>query len=251
MASGAYGQRARLGIGPPQANPTVEPEISALLPADVAMYVSRLTSKQVAARDRLVEYLRNLDAALDRFDTLELDGYGFACTGSTYLLGSDEERRIVDGLSAARGYPIVTCAMAIIDALKFIGAETLAIYSLYPDWLHGASETFWSGQGFRIVATETINAQARDTREIYVQNPQDVADRMLASDPGADVSLITGTGLPSLTIIDQVAAQSDRTVLSSNLCLAWRLLKEVGVWSPSAGSAPSYPLLKDWRRDSP
>ena len=83
-----------------------------------------------------------------------------------------------------------------------------------------------------------------------MQNPQDVADLMSATDPGADVSLITGTGLPSLTIIDQVAAKSDRAVLSSNLCLAWRLLKEVGVWTPELAAAPGYPLLKDWRRDS-
>ena len=249
MSSGAYGSRARLGIGPPQANPTVEPEIAAMLPAGVAMYVSRLTSKQVAAQDRLVEYLGNLDGSLDRFDTLQLDAYGFACTGSTYLLGTDEEQRIVGALSQARGYPIITCAMAITDALKSLGAETLAIYSPYPDWLHGASETYWRSQGFEILATHTINATARDTREIYVQNPQDVADRMLASDPGADVSLITGTGLPSLAIIDQVAAQSDRTVLSSNLCLTWRLLKEVEVWSPESAAAPTYPLLKDWRRD--
>jgi maleate isomerase len=222
-----------------------------MLPADVAMYVSRLTSKQAVARDRLVEYLDNLDGAMERFDTLRLDAYGFACTGSTYLLGTEREQRIVGSLSAKRGYPIITCAMAITDALKFLGAKTLAIYSPYPDWLHGASEAYWRSQGFEILTTHTINATARDTREIYVQNPQDVTNRMLASDSGADVSLITGTGLPSLTIIDQVAAQSDRTVLSSNLCLTWRLLKEVGAWSTESAAAPTYPLLKDWRRDSP
>ena len=249
MSSGAYGSRARLGIGPPQANPTVEPEIGAMLPADVAMYVARLTSKCAASKDRIVEYLRNLNDSLDRFDTLKLDAYGFACTGSTYLLGSEEEQRIIGSLSEARGYPIITCAMAIVDALNFLGAKTLAIYSPYPDWLHGASASYWQSQDFKIVATHTINATARDTREIYVQDPQDVANLMLASDPGADVSLITGTGLPSLTIIDQVAAQSNRTVLSSNLCLTWRLLKEVGVWTQNAAAAPAYPLLKDWRRD--
>ena len=32
---------------------------------------------QRTARDRLVEYLRNLDDSLDRFDTLQLDAYGY------------------------------------------------------------------------------------------------------------------------------------------------------------------------------
>jgi maleate isomerase len=239
-----------LGIGPPQANPTVEPEISALLPAGVAMYVSRLTSKCAAPQDRLVEYLTNLGTSLDRFDTLQLDAYGFACTGSTYLHGIEEEQRIVGELSESVGYPIITCAMAIVDALHFLGARSLAIYSPYPDWLHGASVSYWQARGFDIVATHTINATARDTREIYVQDPQAVADLIVQSDPGADVSLITGTGLPSLNIIDQVAQVSERTLLSSNLCLTWRLLKEVGLWKHSTSADTRYPLLREWRRDS-
>jgi maleate isomerase len=241
MSATGYGSRARLGMGPPQANPTVEPEIAALLPADVAMYVSRLTSEQAAAQDRLVEYLRQLHVSLDRFDTLKLDAYGFACTGSTYLVGKEEEQRIVGGLSEARGYPIITCAMAIVDALKFLGAETLAIYSPYPSWLHDASVSYWQSQGFKILATQTINAKAADTREIYAQDPRDVATLMLASDPGADVSLITGTGLPSLDIIDQLTTDSNRTVLCSNLCLAWSLLRTVGASSDHSAYQQLFP----------
>ena len=247
MSSGAYGPKARIGIGPPQANPTVEPEIAALLPSGVAMYVARLTSKQESARDRVVEYLQNLGTSLDRFDTLKLDAYGFACTGSSYLLGAEKEQRVVSELSESRGYPIITCAAAIVAALRFLGAETLAIYSPYPTWLHGASENHWRSQGFKIVATNTINATAQDTREIYVQNPQDVVDLILASQTNADVSLITGTGLPSLSIIDQVAQSSDRVVLSSNLCLAWRLLQETGLWTTPQQASPSYPLLQGWQ----
>lgn len=220
------------------------------MPDGVAMYVARLTSQCAAPQDRLVEYLTNLDASLDRFDTLQLDAYGFACTGSTYLHGIETEQRIVGTLSESRGYPIITCAMAIVDALKFLGARSLAIYSPYPDWLHSASVKFWESQGFEVLATHTINTAARDTREIYVQDPQVVTNLIVASDPGADVSLITGTGLPSLSIIDQVARVSDRTLLSSNVCLTWRLLKETGVWQAPGEPDPRYPLLRQWRRET-
>lgn len=242
MAKTGYGANARIGIGPPQANPTVEPEIAALLPADVAMYVTRLTSQQPAAQDRLVEYLENLDGFLERYDTLALDAFGFACTGSTYLLGADAERRIASSISEARGFPVITCARAIVAALEYLGAKSLAIYSPYPDWLHEASEQFWRSEGFDIVATHTLNAAASDTRTIYAQNPEDVAALILEDDPGADVSLITGTGLPSLGIVRRVSEACERTVLSSNLCLAWRLLDEVGLWTPPEG-ASRYPLL--------
>ncbi len=35
MGSTPYGKKAQLGIGPPQANPVVEPEIAILLPPGV------------------------------------------------------------------------------------------------------------------------------------------------------------------------------------------------------------------------
>lgn len=242
MTATGYGAKARIGIGTPQANPTVEPEVAALLPADVAMYVTRLTSSQAVAQDRLVEYLENLDGFLERYDTLSLGAFGFACTGSTYLLGAETEQRITSSASEARGLPIVTCARAIVAALEHLGAKSLAIYSPYPDWLHEASERFWRSEGFDIVATHTLNAAASDTRTIYAQNPADVAALMLEDDPGADVSLITGTGLPSLGIVRQVSEASERTVLSSNLCLVWRLLQEVGLWTPPPESS-RYPLI--------
>ena len=43
----------------------------------------------------------------------------------------------------------------------------------------------------------------------------------------ADAVVLTGTGVPTLRAIGDIARLSGKPVLSSNLCLAWYLLKQL------------------------
>ncbi|RYG26620.1 MAG: hypothetical protein EON93_21310, partial [Burkholderiales bacterium] len=81
-----YGRAGRIGIGTPQANPTVETEFSILIPPRAALSVTRLTSAAPAPADRLRDYLLRLEDSLAAFDTLKMDAFGFACTASSYLV---------------------------------------------------------------------------------------------------------------------------------------------------------------------
>ena len=47
-----------IGVGTPQANPTVEAEFRQLLPPDVPFVATRLTSTSADTRQRLVDYLQ-------------------------------------------------------------------------------------------------------------------------------------------------------------------------------------------------
>ena len=87
-----------LGILTPQANTTVEPEMHALLggAAGYTVITARLTSALADSRARLMDYLDRLEATLEQFDVEPLAAAGFACTGSSYLVGrADEEKRLV------------------------------------------------------------------------------------------------------------------------------------------------------------
>jgi maleate cis-trans isomerase len=96
----AYARNGLLGVLTPQANTTVEPEISLLLPPATAMLTARLVSARPSLNDRLRDYVAGLDATCAQFANAPLGAIAFACTGSSYLVGPEAEDAAVARLSA-------------------------------------------------------------------------------------------------------------------------------------------------------
>lgn len=211
-----YGARGLVGVLSPQANTTVEAELGVLLEPDVTMIVSRLTCFEQDSRARLLGYFGNVDAALRAFDAARPSVVLFACTGSTYLVGLDEEDRYF----ASRPVPIVSAARAVLKALDSLGAKRLALVSPYPAWLTEACVAFWRAQGKAVVTVRSPGGDRSDTRRIYDLGSAHALKEIGAlADAKADCIVVTGTGMPSLAAIAK--ARSKVPVLSSNLCLAW------------------------------
>jgi len=241
-----YGQRGVLGIGVPQANPTVEQEIGLLRPAGVSVVTTRLVSTAPDTRTRLEDYLRDLGHTLRDFDELALSAFGFACTGSSYLCGYEAERQMIQRLEATAGYPVVTAAGAIEQALRHLGARRIAIVAPYPEWLGAAGVAYWESRGFAVAAHARVTLPGTDTRQIY-QLTSDDALEVLRKLPVSrvDAVLLSGTGMPTLRAVDRAAKELGMLAVSSNLCLAWALQQILGIVPDATGGG----LLTGWEAE--
>ncbi len=224
-----YGTMGRIGLLTPQANPTVEPEFSRMIMSDVGLYTARLVSHEPDAKRRLVHYLENLGSAVDQFGGMALDAIGFACTGSNYLVTPDHAKSIFDRESLRIGIPIVSAADAIKAAFAEIGVRRLSLLSPYPTWLTNAAVSYWQACGYEIVQVVRVGQAEGDTRPIYELGSADALRAAASLAPGiADAILVTGTGLPSLSILGPLSKKLHCPVLSSNLCLAQALSARAG-----------------------
>jgi len=123
------GEKGLVGLLTPRENPTVEPEMSVLLPPDTAFLTARMQSGAGEMNARLVDYARDWPRWLDAFGQVPLDAVGFACTGTSYLLGPDDPALPAEIVHTGRTLPVLTAAGAVEAALRQLGARSLAVVS--------------------------------------------------------------------------------------------------------------------------
>jgi len=239
-----YGALGRIGIAVPQANPTVEPEFAALLPARTSLLICRLASREADPGKRFVGYLEDLANSVATYDTLKPDILGFACTASSYLLGHERERLLVEHFGKEFGYPVVTGGQAIIAALRQLGVQRLAVLAPYPEFVVEAGGRYLVDAGFSIVSKLRVVTRTVDTRTIdELSHRGALAGTRELDLSQADCLLFTGTGMPSLPAIRQLGSGLGIPVLSTNLCLAWAVLQQLGLPTPVG----EHPLLNGWQ----
>ena len=221
-----YGPRARVGIAVPHTNPTVEPEMQALLPDSVGVYATRLTHPSPRVEERLDHYIRHIPEAIGTFGEMELAAFGFGCTGTSYVAGLELEDRLTTEAIERTGVPVITAAQAIRTALKELGCTSIALLSPYPEALAEAGYRYWEDAGIKIVDRLRVDPALTDTHRIYELTSNDaLAGLRRLNTSGADCLVASGTGMPTLRALQTLATETELPILSSNLSLAWALTR--------------------------
>lgn len=226
MSKYDYGRAGIFAVATPQANPTVEAELQILMPSGTLVCAARCTSASSDPATRLVDYIEEMAQTFARFDAITPAAAGFACTGSSYLVGAAREAQSVRAAEAVISAPVITATRAIADALKVMNVRRLILAAPYPAPLLDAACAYWRAEGLEIVRVIAIQTSGADTRSIYALSSQDAARSLADADlSGAEAVLLSGTGMPTLGVL---RAGSALPIISSNLCLAWSLLRAAG-----------------------
>ena len=210
----------RVGVLVPANNTTVECELPLWLPEGSRLDILRiprgaglLTAQTVAAYAHTA-----LDLATD-FADREIDAVAYACTAASFILGPDGDRRIAADLARIAGAAVSTIAAAMIGGLSKLKVRRIAVITPYAQAVNAQLRAYLASADFEVMAMDSFYAAT--TEELAKISAQDVARLARATiNEEAQAMFIACAQLPTHAVLEELARDFGRPVLSSVQCLA-------------------------------
>lgn len=227
------GRRAKLGLIVLETDQTIEPELRGLLDIDgLALYHTRVPSDPEVTS----ETLARMEAELPRTAGLlpvavGLDVVGYGCTSGSTVIGED---KVAEAVRTGLGekyveLPVTNPLTSVKAALHALKARRIGFVTPYLPEVTGAMRRHLEAHGFEIPMVASFN---QSEEEIVARiTPASIRDAVLKVGRAIDCDavFVSCTNLRAASVIEACEGELGKAVVSSNLALAWHMLRLAGI----------------------
>ncbi len=223
-----YGHRAKIGLIVPANNNVIEPEFQTLAPDGVAFYATRLPVEGQVNDTTFRRMEEESDRAMRELATAGVQALAFCDMGIALVMDGEWGEKRVARIKEQSGFPATTGALAMLDALKRLGAKRIAIATPYPKTLHDRAAPFFERYGFACVSRS--NLPISDPSQVGKTPPSRVQALIQeANHPDAEVIILLATDIRSIEVIRALEPELGKPVISTNSSLLRKTLDLCGV----------------------
>lgn len=223
-AGPAYGEQLRVGLIALSADVAIERDFHRMANTDeVAVFTTRIRLREPNTEETFRELERELpNIAQLILPRSRLDVAVFGCTAASMLIGTPEVEAAVQ--LGREGIAVTNPAIAVVEALRAVGAKRVAMLTPYTLSVTEAAVAFFESNGLEpssvaCLGVDLDDNHARISEELLLQ-------QALALDwQSADAIFLSCTAIRSLNVIERLERETGKFVISSNQATFWHALR--------------------------
>lgn len=214
---------SRIGLLVPSSNTTIEPEFYRALPAHITLHSARLYLTQIAT-DSIENVVVDMEKQARNLASADVDVVILGATAPSFLKGLGYDREITTRLEKASGKKSSTASTALLEALRHLGIERLALGAAYDDKVNGIARSFLEANGFQVVNDKGLGLV--DNLTVGRLDASTALDLARAIDtPDAQAIVLACTNWKSMQVLEQIEEELGKPVLSTTQVCIWAALR--------------------------
>jgi arylmalonate decarboxylase len=228
-----------LGLIFPPANRGVPEEGVAMYGERLRFVVTGLGVEQMTP-EGFNSVIPRIPAAAEKLAAAGAEAIELTGTSLTFYQGEAFNQKLREAVTQASGLPATTMSNGVIDGLKAVGAQRVAVATAYNDEVNDRLHAFLIEHGLEPVVVTGMGIEAIADVDNVTQNDLiEFGARVRASAPDADSLLVSCGGFRTLELIAPLEARGGVPVISSMPHGLWAGARLVGM----SGAAPGYGRL--------
>jgi arylmalonate decarboxylase len=246
IAAAGFGVRAGAADKVPVLGLIFPPADRGVPEEGVAMYGERLRfvvtglGLERMTPDGYDSVIPRIPAAAEKLATAGAEAIELTGTSLTFYKGEAFNQRLREAVTEASGLPATTMSNGVIDGLKAVGAQRVAVATAYNDEVNDRLRAFLIEHGFEPLVVTGLGIEAiADVNRVTQNDLIEFGARVRESAREADSLLLSCGGFRTLEIIAPIEARSGVPVISSMPHGLWAGARLVGL----SGAAPGYGKL--------
>ena len=228
-----FGENGRIGVIVPANNAVLEPELGSCLPRGVALYATRVLARGDLTPDAVIAMEGEVGRAVDELAATGVDLIVYADMVTTFIMEDGWNEARTAAIAADCGIGCISAWTALRDALSALEIKRFALGTPYPAAIHTLVRPFFENKGFSVTGDATLDITAMaDVPKV----PPDRIDALVRSldRTEAEAVVLLATDLPTFSAIRTLEVVTGLPVLTSNSCLLWSALRNIGHAAPIA-----------------
>ncbi|WP_010524925.1 decarboxylase [Nesterenkonia sp. F] len=158
----------------------------------------------------------------------------YGCTSGSFIRGRTGERALRRAMRAAVPVPAFTTSGALLDAVRALGAETIATATPYDDAITAQFAAFFAEADIHLMNNANLGLSGR----IWTVPPERTYDLVRAADSDrADAVVVSCTNLPTYEVLDALEHDLGKPVISANQATIWQVMRHLDVPYAGPGAA--------------